>query len=124
MDTGDWKKAIWSDETSVIYGLRRGGERAWRTVYEKNVDTRRRNGWKVFSEFMFWGCFSYDFKGPCHIWERETAAKKRKAKNDLNQRNEELEEDARLEWELNSAEIERQVGDLLDRGLIVPSTSP
>ena len=28
----DWKNVIWSDVTSVIYGLRRGGEQAWRTV--------------------------------------------------------------------------------------------
>ena len=111
----DWKKVIWSDETSVIYGLRRGGERVWRTPYEKNVDTCRRNRWKVFSEFMFGGCFSYDFKGPCHVWETETAAEKRKAENDLNHRNEELEEDARLEWELSTG-FRRKVGLRKGRG--------
>jgi hypothetical protein len=30
--------------------------------------------WKGFSTFMFWACFSYDRKGPCHIWKKQTAA--------------------------------------------------
>ena len=30
----DWKKIIWSDETSVQFGHRRGGERVWRTPEE------------------------------------------------------------------------------------------
>src|SRR5215471_5128591 len=33
--------------------------------------------WKLAKEFMFWGCFSYDKKGPCHIWKKETAAEKK-----------------------------------------------
>jgi hypothetical protein len=28
----DWKDVIWSDEISVVFGQRRGGERVWRTV--------------------------------------------------------------------------------------------
>src|SRR5437588_874331 len=28
---------------------------------------------------MFWGCFSYDKKGPMHIWQKETAAQRRAA---------------------------------------------
>ena len=99
----DWKKVLWSDETSVIYGLRRGGERVWRTVYENNEATCRRNRWKGFSEFMFWGCFSYDHKGPCHVWQKETAAEKKKAQNDLDRRNALNESNCRTEWELSSA---------------------
>ena len=29
-----------------------------------------------YSEAMFWGCFSYNYKGPCHIYYRETAEQK------------------------------------------------
>jgi hypothetical protein len=29
---------------------------------------------------MFWARFSYDEKGPCHVWEDETAKEKKKAK--------------------------------------------
>jgi transposase len=31
----DWKKVIWSDETSVVCGFRRGGYRVWRCSNEK-----------------------------------------------------------------------------------------
>jgi hypothetical protein len=43
--------------------------------------TRKR--WKGYSEFMFWGCFSYDHKGPCHIWKPETAAEKAQALEEI-----------------------------------------
>ena len=26
---------------------------------------------------MFWGCFTYDFKGPCHIYYIETLKQKK-----------------------------------------------
>nr|KMM64140.1 hypothetical protein CPAG_00492 [Coccidioides posadasii RMSCC 3488] len=45
----DWKNVIWTDETSVVLGHRR------EAVYKKS------------SDFMFWGCFMYKKKGPCHI---------------------------------------------------------
>jgi hypothetical protein len=40
----DWKKVIWSDETSVILGHRRGQVRVWRAADEAYKDTviRRR----------------------------------------------------------------------------------
>ena len=79
----DWKRVLWSDETSVVYGHRRGGERVWRTVYEVSAPNCRRSRWKGFSEFMFWGCFSYDYKGPCHVWTKETATEKKKRKRTL-----------------------------------------
>jgi hypothetical protein len=28
---------------------------------------------------MFWGCFSYDKKGPYRIWQPETAAERKEA---------------------------------------------
>jgi transposase len=98
----DWKKVLWSDETSVVYGVRRGGERVWRTVYEQSIETCKRQRWKGFSEFMFWGCFSYDYKGPCHVWTKETAAEKKKAKADLDRRNLLRESNCKLEWELST----------------------
>ena len=36
---------------------------------------------------MFWGCFAYDKKGPCHIWKDETAAEKLAYKTELDRRN-------------------------------------
>jgi hypothetical protein len=29
-----------------------------------------------YSEAMFWGCFLYDYKGPCHIYYKETEEQK------------------------------------------------
>jgi hypothetical protein len=55
-----WKNIIWTDETSVILGHRRGAQRIWRTaceVYNPNCIRRR---FKKASELMFWGSFSYD----------------------------------------------------------------
>ena len=34
-------------------------------------------------EFMFWGCFSYEKKGPSYCWGPETAFEKKKAKEKI-----------------------------------------
>jgi len=98
-----WKDVIWSDETSVILGQRRGTIRLWRDsgeAYERSCIRRR---WKGFTEFMFWGCFSYDSKGPCHIWKRETAQERKAADDELKELNRDLEGVMKEEWELSTA---------------------
>ncbi|KFY41167.1 hypothetical protein V494_03175 [Pseudogymnoascus sp. VKM F-4513 (FW-928)] len=96
----DWKNIIWSDETSVVLNHRRGGYRIWRTVDEAFVRSCIRERWKGYSEFMFWGCFTYDKKGPCHCWIPETKQEKREAEIEIAMMNEELEPILREEWEL------------------------
>lgn len=98
----DWKRVIWSDETSVILGHRRGGYRVWRASDERCARSAIRERWKGYSEFMFWGCFSYDMKGPCHIWKPETAVEKKKATKHLEELNDILEPAKRIEWELSN----------------------
>ena len=44
----DWKRVLWSDETSVCFGQRRGGERVWRTVSETFDPTCTRPRWRNF----------------------------------------------------------------------------
>ena len=61
-----------------------------------------RERWKGFAEFQFWGCFTYDSKGPCHIWHPETAQEKKKAAQDLEEINAKLEPILREEWELET----------------------
>lgn len=90
----DWKKVLWSDETSVVHGAKRGGERVWRTAEEAYDKTCIRVRWKGFSEFMFWGCFSYDYKGPYHIYKSETAAQKKAAKKVMDDYNAYIEVEA------------------------------
>jgi hypothetical protein len=51
-------------------------------------------------EFMFWGAFTWDKKGPCHIWQKETAAEKSAAKDWIDEENERLEPILRAEWGL------------------------
>lgn len=79
----DWKAVIWSDETSVVLGHRRGGIRVWRTSQEAYHKQCIRRRWKGYSEFMFWGCFSFDKKGPCHIWKTETVQEKVDAQKEI-----------------------------------------
>lgn len=49
---------------------------------------------------MFWGAFTYDQKGPCHIWEDKTAAEKKYAIQELKRINGLREEDDWAAWEL------------------------
>ena len=50
-----------------------------------------RKRWKGASEFIFWGAFSYDKKGPCHCWAPETAAEKKASIKAIEKINKELE---------------------------------
>jgi len=98
----DWKNVIWTDETSVILLHRRGGYRLWRTAKEATVRSCIRPRWKGASEFMFWGSFSYDQKGPCHCWKPETKKEKAEAEATLASLNETLEPIMKEQWELNN----------------------
>ena len=50
----DWKNVIWSDETSVLLGSRRGGYLIWRGPREAMTKSCIRERWKGYAEFMFW----------------------------------------------------------------------
>ena len=99
----DWKNVIWSDETSVILLHRRGGYRVWRTKDEAFLKSCIRERWKGSSEFMFWGSFSYERKGPCHCWAPETAQEKRTAVSEIEKLNEEIEPVLKEQWQLETA---------------------
>jgi hypothetical protein len=103
----DWKNVIWSDETSVVL-TKRGQQRVWRgpnEAFEKSVIRRR---WKGYSEFMFWGCFTYDLKGPCHIWEPETAKEREEAIKEVEELNCTLEPECQERWESEQRELEAE----------------
>jgi hypothetical protein len=55
--------------------------------------------WKGFSEFMFWACFSYDKKGPCHIWKKEIEKEKKEIQKYINRWNRGNENRLKEEWE-------------------------
>ena len=102
----DWKKVIFSDETSVQMGGVHSRRRVWRKKNETFHERVVARKWKGFSEFMQWSCFSYDEKGPYHIWEDETPAEKRSCKADLAARDAERYEKDKEEWEM-ACSIER-----------------
>jgi transposase len=96
----DWKNVIWSDETAVTMGGQRGRLRCWRTTSEAYNHHCIKRRWKGFKQFMFWGCFSYDKKGPCYIWENETPKEKKESVRWLEEQNKVLEPICKFEWEL------------------------
>jgi hypothetical protein len=98
----DWKKVIWTDETAVILGHRRGTVRIWRSRDQGFEPTCIRERWKGYSEFMFWGAFSYNFKGPYHIYQPETARMKREAQEWCDIMNTTHEDQYRQDWELEN----------------------
>lgn len=51
---------------------------------------------------MFWACFTYDRKGPCHCWLPETTIEKREAEAAIAALNKELEPILRQQWELDN----------------------
>lgn len=97
-----WKRVIWTDETSVQLGGVRGRRRVWRLeeeAYDTHCIVHR---WKGFSEFMWWSCFSYDKKGPGFVWPKETQKEKEEMEADLAQRNQEKYEEDKQMWELTN----------------------
>lgn len=52
---------------------------------------------------MLWGCFLYDKKGPCHIWEDETKAERAQADKWLEEQNKALDPVCKADWELETA---------------------
>ncbi|KAJ6262080.1 hypothetical protein Dda_0017 [Drechslerella dactyloides] len=99
----DWKQVIWSDETSVVLGQRRGSYKLWRQPHERYHSDIVSARWHKANEFMFWGCYTWDAIGPCHIWEPETKEQKKAAKKAIAAMNSAAEPKAREEWELLTA---------------------
>ncbi len=90
---------IFTDEIAVQLGGTRGKRRVWRLLgeaYNKYYICRR---WKGFSEFMFWESFSYNKKGPCHVWEKEIIEEKKERKANLDARNKKNEKRDKRKWE-------------------------
>ena len=95
---------IWTDKISVVLGHIRGAVRVWRTILEgiQPVTSTIRHRWKGASEMMFWASYSYDYKGPCHCWKKETVKENKVANQALEKMNAELEPIMREKWELEN----------------------
>lgn len=65
--------------------------------YHPDCIERRYNN---YSEAMFWACFTYDHKGPCHIYYPETPEQRAENEERMEQLNEEeIIEECRAEFE-------------------------
>ncbi len=104
----EWRKVIFSDEASIIVSAKRGQQNISRLVderYHKDCIERRYNN---YTEAMFWGCFTYDYKGPCHIYHKETTEQKEFNEEEMDRINEdEVEAECRAAFNLQEREKEK-----------------
>ena len=74
--------------------------------YHPDCIERRYNN---YSEAMFWGCFTYDYKGPCHIYYPETDEQKVANKVKMERLNiEEIEAEYRAAFKEQEQEKEKK----------------
>ena len=98
----DWKRVIWTDETAVQEDSARGKRRLWRKKEEAFYPHVIKRRWPGKMTFIWWSCFTWDYKGPYHIWQKETPADRKEIKKDLDERNRLKEPQAKIEWELSN----------------------
>ena len=79
--------------------------RQYHETYHKAVIKTR---FKHNSEFMFWGSYSYDRKGPMHIWKKESAPEKKEAIAFIARINDALEPLAHAKWLRKEAKKDAQ----------------
>ena len=82
---GGWDQVIFTDETCVILGEIRGRDHVRRTKDEEWDPTCLEKAFKTHSTFMFWGSIAWGWKGPCHIYEKETSDARIASKEELRQ---------------------------------------
>jgi hypothetical protein len=105
----EWRKVIFSDEAAIVVSTGRGMQNVSRFSDERFhkdcIDQRYNN----YSEAMFWGCFTYDFKGPCHIYYPETESQKADNADLVEQLNiNEIEAECRKAFDEQEREKERK----------------
>jgi hypothetical protein len=110
----EWRKVIFSDEALIIVSAKRGQQNISRMVgdeerYHPDCIERRFNN---YSEAMFWACFTYDYKGPCHIYYPETEEQKKDNEDKIEKLNkDEIEEEAQAAFDKQEREKERKWDD-------------
>ncbi|KAF1972160.1 hypothetical protein BU23DRAFT_508906 [Bimuria novae-zelandiae CBS 107.79] len=86
----NYRRVVYTDETPARVGEQRGMKRAWckaDEVYHKDV--KRPKIQANYCTLQFYGSFTYDYKGPTHIYEKETPEQKREAQKALEAENQE-----------------------------------
>jgi hypothetical protein len=106
----EWRKVIFSDEAAIVVSAKRGMQNVSRVLgedrYHPDCIERRYNN---YTEAMFWGSFTYDFKGPCHIYYKETEEQKESNEAEMDRINEEeVEAECRVAFDAQEREKERK----------------
>jgi hypothetical protein len=104
----EWSKVVFSDEASILVGEHRGIQNLSRTPGERyHIDCIERR-YNNYSEAMFWGCFTYDCKGPCHIYYKETDEQKELYNQQIQHNNIQLEAEIHEEFDQIQAQKEAE----------------
>jgi hypothetical protein len=105
----EWRRVIFSDEAAIIVSAKRGQQNISRFPLERYHPDCIERRWNNYSEAMFWGCFTYDFKGPCHIYYLETEEQKEANQKEIERINkEEIEAECRTAFDKQEREKERK----------------
>ena len=87
----NFRRVVFTDEATARVGEQYGMKRAWAQpdkIYHEDV---KRAKIRPTCTLQFYGAFTYDSKGPCHIYSKETKAQKQAAKKALEKENKENE---------------------------------
>lgn len=84
----NFRKVIFTDETPARVGEQRGMKRAWAKEDETyHKDVKRPKIQANYCTLQFYGSFTFNHKGPCHIFGKETMNQKVAAQKALDQEN-------------------------------------
>lgn len=72
----NFRLVCYSDETPARIGEQRGMQRSWQQDGERYDEDVKKDRITGYTQLQFYGCFTYNYKGPCIIYERETELEK------------------------------------------------
>ena len=99
----NFRRVVYTDETPARIGDQRGMKRAWFKQDEYFHQDVKRPKIRNSCGLQFYGTFTYNRKGPCHIYGKESEAAKEAARTALQEENK-----AREEQRINLVPIARR----------------
>ena len=100
----DWTTVAFTDETPARIGDERGMIRTWCKEGEQYDDDVKHDRTRNECCLQFYGCFRYNYKGPCHVYYPETEEEKAKAEAHLEELNRDTKiRDNKLQQQARSA---------------------
>ncbi|KAF1995096.1 hypothetical protein P154DRAFT_556935 [Amniculicola lignicola CBS 123094] len=107
----NFRRVVYTDETPARAGDQRGIKRSWCCEGEEYHQDVKRAKIRPVCTLQFYGAFTYNENGPCHIYRKETNEMKHKAGIALKKDNEKRQQDC--EVAVNAARrVLRSMNDL------------